>query len=53
MPNTNIKFIQCKSGRWFAYFYHRKDIIANGRTVKQALNNLIKKYRIARKLETA
>jgi hypothetical protein len=53
MPNTNVKFVQCKSGRWLAYYYHRKDIIAMGHTARQALINLIKKYRILRKHEAA
>ena len=53
MPNTNVKFVQCKSGRWLAYYYHRKDIIAMGHTARQALINLLKKYRIARKHEAA
>jgi hypothetical protein len=53
MPNTNVRFIQGKSGRWLAYYSHRKDIIAMGHTARQALINLIKKYRLIRKQEAA
>lgn len=43
--------IFCQSGRFVAFFNERSDIIANGDTEKEVLNNLRKMYRIALQAE--
>ena len=43
--------IECKSGRYVAFYEHRTDIIANGENEKDAVRNLKKLYRIIKKNE--
>ena len=43
MPGT---IVECKSGRYIAYYEHRTDIVANGDNEKDARKNLKKMYKI-------
>ncbi len=43
--------IECKSGRYLAYYEHRTDIIAHGENEKDAKRNLKKMYEVVRKHE--
>ena len=43
--------IECKSGRYVAFYEHRTDIIANGENETGARKNLRKMYEIVRKHE--
>lgn len=43
--------IECKSGRYVAFYEHRTDIIANGENETDARKNLRKMYEIVRKHE--
>lgn len=47
LPAFSIVFLECKSGRWLAYYQKRKDIIANGDTKKEAEDNLKSLYKSA------
>jgi predicted RNase H-like HicB family nuclease len=60
MPNTIKKkknelipgtIIECKSGRFIAFYEHRTDIIANGENEADAKKNLKKMYEIIVKHE--
>lgn len=44
--NKNIPgiMIECKSGRYLAFYDHRTDIVANGSSEKEAKNNLKEMY---------
>ena len=48
VPGT---IIECKSGRFIAYYEHRTDIIANGENEKDAKKNLKKLYEAVMKHE--
>lgn len=48
VPGT---IIECKSGRYVAYYEHRTDIIANGVNEKDAKKNLKKMYDTIKKFE--
>lgn len=48
VPGTAV---ECKSGRWLAYYEHRTDIIANGENETDARKNLRKMYEIVIKHE--
>lgn len=48
IPGT---IIECKSGRYIAFYEHRTDIIANGENEKDAKKNLKKMYSIVIKHE--
>lgn len=43
--------VECKSGRFIAYYEHRTDIIAHGENEKDAKKNLKKMYETVRKHE--
>ena len=43
--------IQCKSGRFVAYYDHRTDIIANGNNEVEAKENLKELYQLAMEYE--
>jgi predicted RNase H-like HicB family nuclease len=48
VPGT---IIECKSGRYMAYYEHRTDIIANGENEKDAKKNLKEMYAAVAKFE--
>lgn len=48
VPGT---IIECKSGRYIAFYEHRTDIIANGENEKDAKKNLKKMYETVKKHE--
>ena len=48
VPGT---IIECKSGRYIAFYEHRTDIIANGESEKDAKKNLKKLYTVVKKHE--
>lgn len=43
--------IECKSGRFLAFYEHRTDIIANGENERDAKKNLKKMYETIKKYE--
>lgn len=43
--------VQCKSGRFLAFYDHRTDIIANGDSEIEAKKNLKKMYKAVKKHE--
>jgi hypothetical protein len=43
--------VECKSGRFLAFYEHRTDIVANGPSVIQAKKNLKQLYKDVMKLE--
>jgi hypothetical protein len=43
--------IECKSGRFLAFYEHRTDIIANGENERDAKKNLRKMYEAIKKYE--
>ena len=45
------KIIKCESGSYLAYYLHRSDILANGETEKEALDNLKEMYEVVIEFE--
>ena len=43
--------IHCKSGRYFAYYEHRTDIVANGDNEKEVKKNLKEMYKMITQVE--
>lgn len=43
--------IECKSGRYVAFYEHRTDIIADGENERDAKKNLKKMYEMVKKME--
>jgi len=43
--------VQCKSGRYLAFFEHRTDIVASGDSVLEAKKNLKQMYKVVMKHE--
>jgi len=43
--------VECKSGRFLAYYDHRTDIIANGESEIEAKKNLKEMYAVVKKHE--
>jgi hypothetical protein len=48
VPGT---IVECKSGRYLAFYEHRTDIIANGDSEIEAKKNLKKLYNLVKKNE--